>query len=168
MAQEDEEQRAEPDKEQDAHLPPHRRAPRDHVRRRLGLLVVAGLAVAVASTLLPHWPKDNVVHVVLGAAAPLVKDVRLRFAPTSGVGADGAKAHPGTFLGAEDWTREVEFRFAEGSAPRVLTHEVRVADGDYVVEIEILKTAPPITTLQRRVRLEGGTTTIDVSDAVLR
>ena len=70
----------------------------------------------------------------------------------------------------EDWTREAAFRFPVGSAPRIVTHEPRLADGDYVVEIEI-QTAPlrnAGATLRRRITLQGGTTSIDLSESVPR
>ena len=124
-------------------------------RRRIGLLITLGAALAVYFTLANRWPKDNVVHIVLGEAAPDVVEVRLGYAPA-----------PKNGPIAEDWTREVSFRFPGGSAPRVVTHEPRVAAGDYVVEIEILKSSQQRTTVQRRVTLEGGTTSIDVSRAV--
>ncbi len=126
-------------------------------RRRLiaRIVLVLGL-VALYFALRSHWPEDNVVHVVLGAAAPEVEDIQVRYAPASKNGPM-----------VEDWTRETEFRFPGGSAPRVVTHEPRVADGDYVVEIEILKASHAIVRTQRRVTLEGGTTSIDVSEAVL-
>ncbi|HEY2517877.1 MAG TPA: hypothetical protein VGI39_43705 [Polyangiaceae bacterium] len=129
-------------------------------RRRIALLVLLGAGLAAYFTLLPQLPRENVLHIVLGAAAPQVVEIRLRYAPA-------AKNGPI----AEDWTREVSFRFPEGAAPRVVTHEPRVADGDYVVEIEILKAArpsPSSLTLQRKARLVGGTTTIDVSEAAAR
>jgi hypothetical protein len=66
----------------------------------------------------------------------------------------------------EDWTREATFGFSGGNAPRIVTHEPRVADGDYVVEIEILKASHAIVRVQKRVTLDGGTTSIDVSEAV--
>jgi hypothetical protein len=47
-----------------------------------------------------------------------------------------------------------------------VTHEPRIADGDYVVEIEILKASHSIIRSQRRVSLAGGTTSIDVSEQV--
>ena len=125
-------------------------------RRRVARVVIVVAAAAVFLTLARHWPRDNVIHIVLGGAAPEVTDIHLRYAPAP-------KNGP---MGVEDWTRETEFRFPDGSAPRVVTHEPRVADGDYVVEIEILKASHRSTTLQRRVTLEGGTTSIDVSEAV--
>jgi hypothetical protein len=117
------------------------------------VLLAAGAVVYFAVS--PSLPKDNVVHVVLGAAAAHVVEVRLRYAPA-------AKHAPM----AEEWTREASFRFPEGSAPRVVTHEPRAADGEYVVEIEIVRASHESTTLQRRVALAGRTTSIDVSEAV--
>jgi hypothetical protein len=131
--------------------------PRTPGTRRLvrGVIVIA--AAAVFLTLASRWPRDNVVHVVLGAAAPGVADLHLRYAPV-------AKNGP---IGVEDWARDTDFRFPEGTAPRVVTHEPRVADGDYVVEIEILKASHAIVKVQRRVTLAGGTTSIDVSEAAM-
>jgi hypothetical protein len=124
-------------------------------RGRIGRVLVLVAVVAVYFTLAPRWPKDNVVHVVLGIAAPEVTEMHLRYA-----------AAPKNGPMAEDWTREVTFSFPEGTAPRVVTHEPRLADGDYVVEIEILKASHAIVRVKRRVTLEGGTTSIDVSEAV--
>jgi hypothetical protein len=135
--------------------PPAPRAPTP-LRRRIGRLVLVAGAAAVFATFASRWPKDNVVHVVLGPEAPDVEDLHLRYAPA-----------PKNGPMVEDWTRETEFRFPGGSAPRIVTHEPRVADGDYVVEIEIVK-APEhaIVRLQRRVTLAGGATSIDVTEAL--
>jgi hypothetical protein len=122
--------------------------------RLLFLVAAAGVYVVLA----PHWAKDNVIHVVLGGdrGRAEVTELHLRYAvaPKSG-------------QMAEDWTREATFRFPDGSAPRVVTHEPRLADGDYVVEIEILKPPHPELTIDRRVTLEGSTTSIDVSSDLL-
>ncbi len=143
-------------------------------RRRVALLVVSGAAAAVYFTLAPRWPKDNVVHIVLGNAAPGVEEVRVGYAPAS--------KHGGM---AEDFAREAAFRFPVGSAPRIVTHEPRLADGDYVVEIEILSrpssdalesrdggaTPQPrahSTLLQRRVTFQGNTTSLDISSSIDR
>jgi hypothetical protein len=141
-------------------------------RRRVALLVVAGTAAAVYFTLAPHWPKDNVVNVVRGNASAEVEELRVGYAP--------AAKHDGM---AEDWTREAAFRFPDGSAPRVVTHEPRLADGEYVVEIEILTRsasvvadggfeAPPgpvhSTLLRRRVTFQGNTTSLDISGSIDR
>jgi hypothetical protein len=125
-------------------------------RRRVARIVILVAVAAVYFTLAPRWPKDNVVHVVLGAAAPEVEEATLRYAVA-----------PKNGPMVEDWTREATFRFPGASAPRVLTHEPRIADGDYVVEIEILKNSHAIVRIQRRVSFAGGTTSIDVSEAAL-
>jgi hypothetical protein len=124
-------------------------------RRRIARIVVLVAVVALYFTFASRWPKENVVHVVLGAAAPQVTELDLRYAPATKNGPM-----------VEDWTREAKFSFPDGSAPRVVTHEPRIADGDYVVEIEILKASHAIVRSQRRVSLAGGTTSIDVSEPV--
>jgi hypothetical protein len=153
-------------------------------RARIARLVIVVAVAALYFTLAPRWPKDNTVHIVLGPAASQVEEVRVGYAL--------APKHGPM---AEDWTRGATFRFPGGSAPRIVTHEPRVADGDYVVEIEIVKasSSPPlrvpgapdggieltiagadagavanpgaIVRVLRRVTLEGGTTSIDVSEA---
>jgi len=129
----------------------------DHARRRIALLVLACTAGAVYLTLAPHWPKDNVVHIVLGSAATSVEEVRVSYAPVA--------KHAGM---VEDWTREAAFRFPDGSAPRIVTHEPRLADGDYVVEIEILSRSHHSTLLERRVTFHGDTTSLDISGSIDR
>ena len=69
--------------------------------------------------------------------------------------------------GGEDWTREASFRYAPGQAPRIVTHEPRLPDGDYTVEIDIAASNERAT-LRRRVTLGGGSTSIDLSQAVPR
>jgi hypothetical protein len=142
-------------------------------RARIARIVFLAAAVAVYFTLAPRWPKDNQIHIILGVAASQVEELRLGYAlaPKNGPIGEGAMA--------EDWTRGATFRFAGGSAPRIVTHDARLADGDYVVEIEILKVShehsdagtaavPPhdIVRVIRRVTLEGGTTSIDLTEAV--
>jgi hypothetical protein len=122
--------------------------------KRLRLLFFVAAAVALYAALGRTWPKDQLVHVVLGASAPRVTELDVRYAPR---GAGGK--------GAEDWTREATFRFSEGNAPRVVTHEPRLADGEYDVEIDI-QTPSQRSTIERHVTLQGGTTSIDVADAV--
>jgi hypothetical protein len=127
-------------------------------RRRVARLVILVAGFAVYFTLSSRWPKDNVVHIVLGAAAPEVSQVSVRYASS------GAAR---TAQGDEDWTRGASFSFPDASAPRIVTHEPRLADGDYAVEIEIVKTSHAIVRVERpRVSLAGGTTSIDVSQAV--
>jgi hypothetical protein len=147
-------------------------------RVRIARIVIVVAVAVVYFTLSSRWPKDNVVHIILGPAAFQVAELRVGYAATSKNGPM-----------AEDWTRGATFRFPGGSAPRIVTHEPRLADGDYVVEIEIVKASskdgdagtvtdagpssadPPtaaVIRVMRRVTLEGGTTSIDVSEAAMR
>jgi hypothetical protein len=126
-------------------------------RRLVGLLVLAGAMLALYLYLGPKMPKDQVIHLVLGDAAPTVTEVAVRYRPTavSGVSPDAGNA---------EWSREVTFEYAKGAAPRVVTHQARLPDGDYLVEIEVVHdSARAVTT--RVVRL-GGTTSIELSRAL--
>ena len=123
-------------------------------RRRIGrsLLVAAPLALGL-SVVGKGWPKDQTVHYVLGDAATRVEEVDARWA--------------GDARG-DDWTREVSFRYPAGRAPRVVTHEPRLPDGDYTVEIELVAADSEHSVVRRHVVLRGGVTSIDVSTWVPR
>ncbi len=65
-------------------------------------------------------PRSQTVHYVLGDGAPHVVELDARWAR------------------GDAPMREASFRYAPGEAPRVVTHEPRLADGDYTVEIEVV------------------------------
>lgn len=116
------------------------------------LLLVAALLLAML--LARGWPKDQTVHYVLGDAAPRVEEVDARWAD-------------GNHRGDESWMREATFRFAPGDAPRVVTHEPRLPNGDYTVEVEIAA-SHATNVVTRHVRLEGGATSMNLSSWVPR
>src|SRR5215471_10282117 len=123
-------------------------------RKRLLRLLLLGAALVVAMILARNWPKVQTVHYVLGEGAPRVEEVDARWA-------EGASS--------EDWTREATFRYAPGQAPRIVTHEPRLPDGDYTVEIEIASASAARNVVRRRVTLTGGgSTSIDLADSVPR
>jgi hypothetical protein len=126
-------------------------------KRLLRMLVLAAVLM-VALYFARQWPKDQTVHYVLGDSAARVAEVDARWA-----------AGPGD---AEDWTREASFRYAPGKAPRVVTHEPRLPDGDYTVEIEIVAMNDADAEARARVRkhvtLSGGATSIQLAEAVPR
>ncbi|HEY8038867.1 MAG TPA: hypothetical protein VIF15_03705 [Polyangiaceae bacterium] len=124
-------------------------------RKRIARLAFLAVALAGAMFFARRWPRDQTVHYVLGDAALRVEEVDARWAPADA---------PGT---AEDWTREASFRYAPGKAPRVVTHEPRLPDGDYTVEIEIVA-ANERNLVRRRVSLGGGATQIELAQAVPR
>lgn len=129
---------------------------------RLPLLVV-GLGVALL--LSRHWPSDHTLRIVLGDAAPSVRELRIRYGEA---GATAAAA------GKEDWLREVAFHYAAGHTPRIVSHEPRLASGDYELELELdLAAALPVpkdavrtVTLTRHVKLADDPVSVDVSSAV--
>src|SRR4029079_15290474 len=117
------------------------------------VLVVVG--VVVFGVLGPKWPKDQTLNVVLGAAPAGADEVRIRYSEP-GADTDG------------EWSREETFRYGgatgAGAAPRVGHHEVRLPDGEYDVEIEILDKAHVSSVARRRVSLHGGgATSVDLA-----
>jgi hypothetical protein len=110
--------------------------------QRAGAMLLFGAVGAGAYFFLsPRFPKDQSVNVVLGDRAPSITEVTMRY--TSDKDAD--------------LKRDVSFHFDKGKAPRVVHHEARLPDGDYVVTIEMR--GDDVWTKERRVRLEGGSTT---------
>jgi len=127
-------------------------------RKRLLRLLLLGAALVVAMLLARQWPKEQTVHYVLGDGATRVEEVDARWAP--GLSSSAT---------AEDWTREATFRYAPGQAPRIVTHEPRLPDGDYTVEIEIASASATRNIVRRHVTLAGGgSTSIDLADSVPR
>ena len=119
------------------------------MRRRLLPLLFVGVGAAVYLSVAPRLPKEQHVRVVLGDAAPRVVGVSVRCAEGD---ADGG-----------DIVGEVRYVFAPGRAPRIVSYEPRLAGGDYLVEIDVETDDRRVATTDRRVRLAGGTTSIDVS-----
>lgn len=133
-----------------------------------GSLVVAGVFAAMRFA--PQWPKQQIVNYVLGDAAPRVDEIDARWAPgTTSAGGVGA-ASPSRVAEGDDWAREVVFRYVPGTAPRVVAHEPRLADGDYTVEVEIVASGESPargrerTVVRRHVTLGGGVTSIESGD----
>jgi len=110
------------------------------------LLVLGAVGAAAYFFLAPRFPKDQSVNVVLGDSAPTVTAVELHYASASN----------------EDLSRDVALHFDRGKAPRVVHHEARLPDGEYVVAIEV-RSDHGTWKDERRVRLQGGSTSIDVS-----
>jgi hypothetical protein len=123
-------------------------------RRRIARVILLVAAVGIVLLLGKKWPKEQTVHYVLGDAAPRVEEVDARWAE-------------GRARGDDSWFREATFRYPPGGAPRVVTHEPRMPDGDYTVELEIVASNGK-NVVTRHVRLEGGVTTIDLAPSVPR
>jgi hypothetical protein len=123
-------------------------------RKRILRLLLLGAGLFIAMLLARHWPKEQTVHYVLGDGASRVEEVEARWA-------EGRSS--------EDWTREATFRYAPGQAPRIVTQEPRLPDGDYTVEIEIAAADAARNVVRRNVTLTGGgSTSIDLADSVPR
>ena len=90
------------------------------------------------------------MRVVLGAAAPEVKALDLRY-----IAGDG------------DVMREVHFTYPNEPAPRVVAHEPKLPSGEYQLQLDV-DTREGRRAVQRRVTLGGGSTQVDVSSALAR
>jgi hypothetical protein len=119
--------------------------------KRRALLLLPLLAGLVAFHVLgSQTPRDQTVELVLGASAPLVEDVELRYAAP----------------GAPDAERDrvASFHFARGSAPRVVHHEPRLPDGPCELTVE-LSSGGQSTSVRRTLELRaGGSTSVDLSE----
>jgi len=109
---------------------------------KFGLLIVG---LAVAGYFGQKAPRDQHVTLVLGPASDRVIGLEIQY-----IGADGELA------------RAARMAFEGGAAPRVVSHEPHLADGDYSLRIDIdLREGRRST--ERRVTLGGGTTQIDLT-----
>ncbi len=130
--------------------PPDASPPRPRPRRRSALvLLVAGLGLAAWVSFGPAAPKDNTVRFVLGDQAPEVTDLEVRY------------------LDGDEVAREASFHFGLGAAPRLVSHEVRAKVGDYRVEVSAT-TRKGTKSFDKKLRLEGGTTQVDLVPALVR
>jgi hypothetical protein len=129
-------------------------------QRRLLPLGIAAAGIAVYLFLSPRAPTDQAIRIVLGDAAPQVTEVDVRYGAGSGASHERA-------AGSEEVARAVTFHYAPGAAPRIVSHEPRLANGEYVVEMEFVLAAGHRVNVERRVTLQGGSTSIDVSRAIL-
>src|SRR4029078_838809 len=91
-------------------------------------------------------PRDQHVTYVLGALADRVIALEVQY-----VAADG------------DVARDTRLAFEPGQAPRVVSHEPKLPDGDYRLRID-LDTREGRRSTERRVTLGGGTTQVDLSE----
>jgi hypothetical protein len=127
-------------------------------QRRLFPLGIAAAGIAVYLFLSSRAPTDQAIRIILGDAAPQVTEVDMHYVAASG--------SPGVSP-AEEAARGVTFHYAPGAAPRIVSHEPRLATGEYVVEMEFVLASDHRVSVERRVTLQGGSTSIDVSRAIL-
>ena len=120
---------------------PPARAPK---RRILPIAVLAAGAM-LAAYLSSKSPHEQHVSLVLGDRAPGVTGLELQYLTDDGEAA-----------------RVARFTFEPGKAPRVVSHQPELADGDYRLRID-LDAREGRRTVERRVRLGGGTTQVDVA-----
>jgi hypothetical protein len=126
--------------------------------RRLLPLGIAAAGIAVYLFLSSRGPTDQAIRIVLGDAAPQVTEVDARYVPAG----DGTSSPQDSEV-----LRAVTFHYAPGAAPRIVSHEPRLANGEYVVQMEFVLSEGRRLNVERRVMLQGGSTSMDVSRAIL-
>ena len=127
--------------EEAARPPPHPPG-----RRRLLPFAVLGAGAVIALVLASKSPREQHVRLVLGDGAPAVTGLEMQY-----IAADGEAA------------RVARFSYEPGKAPRVVSHEPQLADGDYRLRIDV-DTREGRRSVERRVTLGGGSTQIDLGD----
>lgn len=118
------------------------------VRRRL-----RGLFFLVGGLLVTLWfavksPHEQHVRYVFGAHAPEVTRLDVQYLEPNG-----------------EVARENEMRFEPGQAPRIVTHEPSLADGEYRLRID-LDTREGRRSVERQVTLSGGSTSVDLAEVL--
>lgn len=116
--------------------------------RRIARLAFLVFGIGVALYLGTQGPQDQHVRVVLGAEATRVSALDLRY-----VAGDG------------DLVRQVHFSYPDRVAPRVVSHEPKLPNGEYQLQIDV-DTQGGRRDIQRRVTLGGGSTQVDLSTAL--
>jgi hypothetical protein len=132
---------------------------RKRIFKLMSLVALAG-ALLAARPLAQRWPKEQTIHYVLGDAAGRVTELDARWADGNARAASGDPAD-------EAWARQATFHYDSGTAPRIVTHVPRLPDGDYTVEIDLVS-AHERSTVTRHVTLAGGSTSLDLVQAVPR
>jgi hypothetical protein len=109
-------------------------------------LLVMGLAVA--AYLGARGPREQHVNFVLGDLAPDVRGLTVQYVSDD-----------------DEVARDVRLAYADGAAPRVVSHEPKLADGSYRLRID-LDTRERRVSVERSVTLGGGSTQVDLSRAL--
>jgi len=107
----------------------------------LAILMAGGAAVAYFAS---RTPKDQHLRIVLGDKATSVTALNVEY-----------------LTGEGDSMREVHMTYEEGKAPRIVSLEPRLPDGEYRLKIDV-DTREGRRQGERRVTLGGGTTSVEM------
>lgn len=119
-------------------------------RRTVTRLAFLAFGLGVALYLGTQGPQEQHVRIVLGVAAPDVTAMDLRY-----LGGEG------------ELLREVHFTYPDAPPSRVVSHEPKLPNGEYQLQIDV-QTRRGRRDIQRQVTLGGGSTQVDVSSALTR
>jgi hypothetical protein len=113
-------------------------------------MLFLGGGALLAAYLTSRAPRDQHLSLVLGPASGEVTQLEVQY-----VAADG------------DLARAARMTFDPGRAPRVLSLEPQLADGDYRLRIDLDTARQGRRSVERRVTLGGGTTQVDLAGALI-
>ena len=137
---------AEPGPEPAADPEPTGPKPVSRRKRKLVPYLVLGGGALIAAYLAAKAPRDQHLKLVLGPHAEDVTGLEVQY-----VAEDG------------DVARDARMTFPPGQAPRVVSHDPQLTDGDYRLRID-LDTREGRRSVERRVTLGGGTTQVDLAN----
>lgn len=118
--------------------------------QHLARWVAIGAALLVGLAIMRNAPHDQTVRVDLGAHAAEVEVVRVKYSRAE--------------ENKREEQREVSLAFKPGEAPRIVSHEARLANGKYAVELEIHTTKGATLRTERVVDLEASPVTLPTRD----
>jgi len=119
-------------------------------RFRIGKFALLALGIVAAVYFSTKAPREQHVNFVLGDIASDVRELDIAYVADDG-----------------DVAREVRLSYADGAAPRVVSHDPKLADGTYALRIEI-GTRERRVSVERSVTLGGGSSSsqVDLSRAL--
>jgi hypothetical protein len=114
-------------------------------RRRIGSLAFLAVGLGIAWYLGQNGPQEQHVHVILNERAPVVTGVSLQYVAANG-----------------DVANETSFRYAPGQAPRIVSHEPKIASGGYKLKVDV-DLPDSRKTVEKQVTLTGGSVQVDMT-----
>lgn len=123
-------------------------SPVSNVRRRLRGLLFLVFGVLVTLWFTSKGPHEQHVRFVLGARAADVTGLDVQYVEPDG-----------------EIARENRMGFEPGQAPRVVTHEPSLPDGEYRLRIDV-DTREGRRSVERQVTLSGGSTSVDLATVI--
>lgn len=119
--------------------------PRASGRRRLAPLVLLAAGAALTLYLSSRAPREQHVRLAFGSAASAIQALDVAYVDAEG-----------------EATRTTRLAFGDAGAPRIVALDPSLPDGEYVLRLDA-ETPAGRRSATRRVKLGGGTTSVDLA-----